>query len=525
MGRRAYEPKHKGFWLPFHAALTAMLDATFLLRAAAKRRAADLARQDPAAVQTETLLGLLRTARGTRIGQMHDFATIHSIATYQARVPLRRYEDLWRNWWQPVFPNLRGATWPADIPFIAESSGTTAGTSKCIPVSHAMIRANQRAAQHTLGFHVLNHPGARLLGGMNFMLGGSTALRELAPGIQAGDLSGIAAATMPPLARTRAFPPKDLALIADWDAKLGAVAKAALPLDIRSIAGTPSWLLMLFQRLSDLHPRKPSRLAEIFPHLELIVHGGTGFDPYRDMFAAWMEGGAIATREVYAASEGYIAAADANPQDGLRLMLDNGLFFEFVRPAELVSPKPVRHWIGSARKNQDYALIITSNAGLFSTIIGDVVRLVSLSPPRIVVSGRLDHELSVFGEHLIGAELDAAVAQAARACGGTVADYTATARLPKRHDPHGQHIFAVEFSNPAADPGAFAQEIDRTLMRMNDDYAAHRRRNAQLLAPEIIFVPPGRFEDWMRSRGKLGGQNKVPRVLTDALAFAELTRK
>jgi hypothetical protein len=385
-----------------------------------------------------------------------------------------------------------------------------------------MIRANRRAAQDTLAFHALNRPETRLFGGLNFLLGGSTDLRRLAPGIQAGDLSGIAAATMPSLARRRAFPPRDLALIADWDEKLDRLARAALPRDIRSIAGTPSWLLMLFQRLADLHPAKPASLAAIFPNLEVIVHGGTGFAPYREIFAAWMQGTHAETREVYAASEGYVAAADAGAQDGMRLMLDNGLFFEFVRPGDLDKPDPPRAWIADVELDRDYAIVLATNAGLFGAIIGDVVRFVSLSPPRIVVAGRLAHELSVFGEHVIGAELDAAIEAAARALHGTVTDYTAAARLPTAAEPRGQHVFAVEFSNASADAAAFAQALDAALRRLNADYASHRAGDVQLLPPEIILVPPGSFAAWMRRRGRLGGQNKVPRVVGDVAALREV---
>jgi hypothetical protein len=507
-----------------------MLDATPFLRAYARRRARALLAQNAPAAQEAVLGDLVRHAARTRFGKAHEFETIQSVEDFQARVPLRRYEDFWRAYWQQPFPTLQGASWPDAIPYVAESSGTTAGVSKYIPVSAAMIRANRRAAQDTLAFHALNHPSARLFGGLNFLLGGSTELRPLTRGVQAGDLSGIAAATMPWLARTRAFPPRDLALIADWDTKLDRMARAALGRDIRSIAGTPSWLLMLFQRLSALQPDRPRTLAGIFPNLELIVHGGTGFAPYRDLVEAWMQGTAAATREVYAASEGYIAAADAQPEDGLRLMLDNGLFFEFVRVANIGTADAPRAWLGNVALGEDYALVLSSNAGLFAYIIGDIVRFVSLSPPRIVVVGRLAHELSVFGEHVIGAELDAAIDAAARASGGHAVEYTAAALLPRAAESRGQHLFAVEFEGASKDVRAFARVLDETLMRLNADYQTHRHKDAQLLAPRVMFVVPGTFEGWMRARGRLGGQNKVPRVvaveeMAAILEFGQANRK
>jgi hypothetical protein len=383
-----------------------------------------------------------------------------------------------------------------------------------------MVHANQAAAADSLFFHLNTAPGSRLFGGESFLLGGSTDLRELAPGVRAGDLSGIVAVTMPAAARLRSFPPVSLALIPDWDRKLDVLAMASLHRDIRSIAGTPSWMLLLFQRLAALHPDRPASLAPIFPNLEMIVHGGVGFGPYRDIFAQWLAGTRAVTREVYAASEGYVAAADLGPDDGMRLMLDHGLFFEFVPPEDVGGAAPRRYWLGDADIGVDYALAVTSNAGLFSYVIGDLVRLVSKSPPRLLFSGRLGHELSLFGEHLTGAELDAAVTAAARGQGGGVSDFCAASRAPTRDEPRGQHVFVVEFVGEGPDGGAFAAALDAALRAGNADYAAHRAGDVQLLAPAVRFVPVGSFSDWMRRRGRLGGQNKVPRVV----ALEELER-
>jgi hypothetical protein len=490
-----------------------MIDVSGLMRAAARRRARSLAGQDPASVQWDVLRGLLHQAAATRFGRAHDFAGARSVAEFVSRVPLRRYEDFWREWWQAGFPVLRDVSWPGTVPFFAESSGTTSGVSKYIPVSRDMVAANRRAARDVLGFHLLSRKSSRIFGGENFLLGGSTGLRVLAPGVRAGDLSGIAACTVPPLARQRVFPPLDLALISDWDEKLDRLARAAIGRDIRSISGTPSWLLLLFQRLAELHPNRPRSLAGIFPNLDLIIHGGVGFVPYRDAFAQLLDGCHAETREVYPASEGFFAAADAGPEDGLRLMLDNGVFFEFVEPASIDGPSPARRWIADAELGRDYALVVSTNAGLFGYVVGDAVRLINRAPPRIVFAGRLSHELSVFGEHVTGAEMDAAIATAARACGGAVTDYTAAARLPTEAEPRGRHVFVVAFAGVDRDPAEFARVLDAALARGNADYAAHRARDVQLLPPEVRLVDAEVFTDWMRAKGRLGGQNKVPRVV------------
>jgi hypothetical protein len=377
-----------------------------------------------------------------------------------------------------------------------------------------MVRANRRAALDLLFGHLRGHHGSSLFGGPNLVLGGSSRLTQLEGGARTGDLSGIAAATMPAWTSGRALPPRPIALLGDWDQKLDRIASdLAGRRDLRSIAGTPSWVLLLVERL--LARSRAPDLASLFPALELVVHGGVGFAPYRDRFAQLL-GGRARTAEVYPASEGFIASADeaTTPDDpSLRLMLDNGLFFEFVPLDDIDSPNPTRHWIGNAEPGRDYALVLTTNAGLFAYRLGDVVRLTSRNPARLLVTGRTAQMLSAFGEHLSAGELDRAIEAAAREAGVTVSDYTVTAIPPDAEDARGGHLFVVESEpGPPKDAGRFAETLDRTLATGNDDYAAHR---AGMRPPALRFVPPGRFAGWMRARGRHGGQNKVPRVLAD----------
>lgn len=500
-----------------------MIDATPLLRAAAARRLATLARMDAVQAQRATLARLLRRAARTRFGRDYGFAGIRTVRDYQDRVPLRRYEAFWAEYWQAAFPVLRDVTWPGLVPYFAQSSGTTGGTTKRIPVSRAMLRSNTGAAFDTLAFHLTARPRSRVFGGRNVLLGGSAALERLAPGVRAGDLSGIAADRMPPWARARSFPPRALALIGDWEAKVAALAPASLEEDIRSISGTPSWMLLFFDQVAALHPDRPRRLSAFYPNLELVVHGGVAFTPYRDSMAAWLEGGHAETREVYAASEGFVAAADRGPGEGLRMVLDRGLFFEFVRPDDLDRRRPDRRWLLDAELGVEYALVLSTNAGLWSYVLGDTVRLLGRHPPRLLITGRTAFTLSAFGEHLIVAELDQAVAEAARTLGATVADYASGPLFPGRGEPRGGHLFVVELS-PLA-PGqadAFAATLDMALSRLNADYAEHRRGGFGMLPPKVLLVPPGTFAAWMRRRGKLGGQNKVPRVINDPALLADL---
>lgn len=471
-------------------------------------------------MQRRMLTRLLRRGAQTDFGRAHDFAAIRTVEDYHRRVPLRTYEAFWREWWGPSFPHVGGTTWPGRIRYFANSSGTTQAATKRIPLSDAMLRANAGAALDVLAWHFAARPDSRILRGLNVFLGGTTALEELAPGIRAGDLSGIVAVETPFWARGRALPPPDLARLADWREKMSALAPLALDRPITSISGTASWMLLFFETAAALRPRG-ARLRDLFPALELLVHGGVGFDPYRPRFAAWMEGSSTLTREVYAASEGFIAMADRGDGEGLRLVLDRGLFFEFVRPSDLGSANPERRWIADAALDEDYALVLTSNAGLWSYVLGDTVRLLSREPPRLLITGRTAWFLSIAGEHLIGAELDAATNEAARAVGRNLVEYSVAPVQPDEHDARGGHLFAVELDGPA-DTAVFGRALDAALKRLNEDYAAHRGDGFGLRDPYIRLLPAGSFVRWMEQRGKMGAQNKVPRVVASPEAIAAL---
>lgn len=502
-----------------------MLDATPLFRLYARWRRRQLDRLDPVEAQRRQLHWLMRHAQNTRFGIDHGFERIGSVADYQAAVPLRRYEDFHRDYWKSAFPNLRGVSWPESIPYFAVTSGTTTDVTKYIPVSRAMVRSNQRAALDLLVHHHDNKPDTRLFGGRNMMLGGSTDLKRLAPGVESGDLSGIAAKAMSFWARPRSYPPLRLALIEDWEQKLTAIAEGAVREDIRSIGGTPSWLLILFDRLAELNPGAGRSLPKIWPHLELLVHGGVNFEPYKPQFDRWLEGGAVDLREAFAASEGFVASSDRGYGEGLRLNVDHGLFFEFVPVEELESNRPTRHWLGTIETGVNYALVLTTCAGLWSWIIGDTVRFVERDPPRLLVTGRTAFTLSAFGEHLIDAEIEEAIADAAKAVGAMVTDYSVAALFPDDNRSLGSHLYVAEFAPPGAPAdglGAFTERLDTRLQELNEDYAAHRAGGFGLDGPAVLVMPPGGFAAWMKRRGKMGGQNKVPRVINDGALFEDL---
>ena len=506
-----------------------MHDATWLLRLYARQRLRRLARMDPRQAQRRTLSSLIRRARGTQFGRDHEFSESWSLDDFRSRVPLRDYDAFWESYWRGPFPRLTDCTWPGPVPWFAVSSGTTTGATKYIPVSREMRRSNVRAGAELMVHHVANRPESRLLAGRVFMLGGSTGLVRQAPGVSSGDLSGIAAAEMPGWARLRYFPPRDLEAIADWEEKIDRFAARSLDEEISAVAGTPSWLLIFFERLAETAGSGSGRIADIWPRLEMLSHGGVAWAPYRDRFAALLEGSGAETREVYPASEGFFGIADRGDGEGLRLLLDTGIFYEFIPLDGLDSAAPDCRWIGDAEPGVNYALAVTTCAGLWRYLVGDTVTLVGRDPPRVLVTGRTSYMLSAFGEHVIGAEVERAVAEAARAIGATVSDFAAGSLFPEAAGQRGGHLYIVEFG---AEPGGsgpdagrqarFAETLDAALCRLNDDYDAHRAGGYGLDAARVSLMPPGGFAAWMKTRGRLGGQNKVPRIVNDRDLFAAL---
>lgn len=502
-----------------------MLAATPFLWLYAQWRIWQLGVQRPFLLQKAELLNLVRRAVATRFGRDHDFAAIRNVADFQDRVPLRNYEDFWNDYWKAGFPRLENCTWPGTIPYFARTSGTTTGVTKYIPCSRDMLLANARAAQDILVHHLVNRPTSRILGGKFFLLGGSTDLREEAPGIWSGDLSGIEANEIPLWAQPYAFPPRELALLADWEEKIDRIARLSLTEDIRAISGTASWLLIFLDKLAELRPDVEQRIANYYPRLEMLVHGGIDFKPYTARFSELLEGSRAELREVYPASEAFIAIADRGPDEGLRLIVDNGVFYEFVPTAELGTPAPTRHWVATIEAETDYAVVLSNCAGAWAYILGDTVRFIEVNPPRLLVTGRTSYVLSAFGEHLIDAEIEEAVAVAANRIDAAVADYCVAPVFPEAGEARGRHHYVVEFSKelPTAERIAvFRDALDERLRALNADYGAHRVGGYGLHGPHVEAVPPGTFKAWMKARGQLGGQHKVPRIINDAALFANI---
>lgn len=499
-----------------------MFNATPFLKIYASIRAQIRSRPQAVSIQQNTLLDLVRKASQTKFGTDHDFKSIKSILDYQSRVPLRTYEKFWNEYWSKNYPTLKNCTWPGTIPYYALSSGTSSGTTKYIPISHEMIRSNTKGGLELLSHHVQNRPGSKIFGGMNCILGGSTDLQEPSPGIFAGDLSGIAVKTLPWWAKARYFPSTELALLKNWEEKISILAEQSLTKDIRMISGVPSWLLIFFEKLFQI--AKSKSLKDIYPNLEMLVHGGVSFAPYYDQFIELLQGTHAEMREVYPASEGFIGVADRGFGEGMKLVMNHGIFYEFVPFDELQNENPTRHWVGNVEKDLNYAVVLTTCAGLWSYVIGDTVRFVDTEIPRILVTGRTSYFLSAFGEHLIAEEVEDAILYASKKLNVSIGEYSVGASFPKNPGDLGKHIYIIEIVEEVSPEllSLFSQHIDKRLCERNEDYDGHRAGGFGMHAPEIRAVSPGYFSAWMKKRGKFGGQNKVPRLISNQELFNDL---
>jgi hypothetical protein len=496
--------------------------ADLLFTVSARRRVRRLDALNLEQIQSQTLLSLVRHAQETRFGQDHDFARIRSVADFQERVPLRDYDAFWGSYWKAAFPGMTGATWPGKVPYLALSSGTTTGTTKYVPVSREMLVSNRRGALTGLSWFRAAFPKKPLFTGRMFFLGGSTDLQQLddaAAPVLAGDLSGIVAREVPSLLRPYCFPPLDVALMRDWEQKLDQLCRQSRSLPITLVSGVPSWLLVLFERMLQLTGR--DRLIDVWPTLQVVIHGGTGFEPYRSLFRRVVGSDSVQFLETYPASEGFIAAED--PRHGLlRLIPDHRIFFEFVPVAELKDARPTRHTASQVELGVQYAVVLTTCAGLWSYVLGDTVCFERRDPPLLRFTGRTHYGLSAFGEHLISEEIEKAVAAAAEATELAVVDFHVGPVFPETAGLPGRHRYLVEFAAIPPEVTPFARHLDETLCRLNEDYAAHRAGDLTMLPPEVIPLRRGDFAAWMRSRGKLGGQHKLVRIDSSGRLTAEM---
>ncbi|MCI0372290.1 MAG: GH3 auxin-responsive promoter family protein [candidate division NC10 bacterium] len=488
-----------------------------------RRRALEETWRHAAAIQEATLLRLVKTARNTVYGQAHEFHRIRSVADYQRQVPVREYLDF-RPLWQRALAGAHGITWPGRPRHWANTSGTTAG-EKLIPVTPEALASHRKGGWDAFLLAAERVGPEHLLGGPMLFLGGTSALKPVGRGCLVGDLSGLVVRRLPPGLRGRYSPGPTIAAIPDWETRLTAVAAVAARQDLRLLSGMPSWILIFLERVASARhaAERPIRnLGECWPNLKVFIHGGVAFAPYRRIFEERI-GRPLDFLEVYPASEGFVAV-QTEATGGLTLMLDYGIFYEFIPVEDLGRDWPRRRTVADLKIGRSYAIAVTTPAGLWSYLLGDTVRFTARDPLRLEITGRTRHFVNAFGENVIVEEVERALVEASRRTGAEVVEFTVAPRYPTPAESRGGHDWLVEFRVPPRNRDDFARILDETLMGLNPDYRIKRSGNVGMTGPRLVEVPPGTFYRWMREAGKLGDQNKLPRVTnTRSVAVGVLT--
>lgn len=474
----------------------------------------------PNEVQNELLLDLIESAKDTQIGKQYDFASISNYATFKERVPVSTYEDiqdmieLSRRGKQNIF-------WPTPIKWFAKSSGTTNAKSKFIPVSvESLEDCHYAAGKDLLCMYLNNNEDSQLFTGKSLRLGGSKELYK-ENGTVFGDLSAILIDNMPFWAEFSSTPSSKVSLMSDWEYKMQAIVDETINENVTSLAGVPSWMLVLLNNV--LETTGKNNLFEIWPNLEVYFHGGVSFVPYVDQYKAILPRNSFKYYEIYNASEGFFAIQDQNNSSELLLMLDYGIFYEFIPMNTYGTPQEKVIPLSEVQTDVNYAVIISTNAGLWRYKIGDTVRFTSLKPYRIKVSGRTKHHINAFGEELIIENAEDALKSVCEKTKAEIVDYTA-APIFMQGNEKGAHEWMIEFKTPPKDIDYFNELLDNALKSLNSDYEAKRYNNMTLNKPKINVARPQLFYDWLKNNDKLGGQHKIPRLSNSRDYLEELMR-
>jgi len=477
----------------------------------------------PHEVQLEWFKKLLIHARNTEFGRQHDFKSILTPDQFRNRVPLNDYETL-----KPCIERLRrgeqNLLWPSEIKWFAKSSGTTCDKSKFIPVSEeALEECHFKGGKDLLSIYCNNHPETRLFDGKAIAMGGSHQIMEVnnESVYYQGDLSAILIQNLPAWVEFLRTPNLSIALMDEWESKIEKMARATIPHNVTNISGVPSWTLLLFKRVLQLTAK--SHLLEVWPDFELFIHGGVNFGPYREQFSRLLPSDKMNYLETYNASEGFFGIEDRSNANDMLLMLDYGIYYEFIPLDQLEREHPKAQTLDEVSLHVNYAMVISTNAGLWRYLIGDTIQFTSLSPYRIQITGRTRNFINAFGEELIVDNAEKAIAIACERCRVAVMEYT-VAPIYLEGDQKGAHEWLIEFEIHPQDLAFFTEILDNALKSLNSDYEAKRFHDMLLKAPLIRIMPPGTFYTWLKSKSKLGGQHKVPRLFNDRKYVNEILK-
>jgi hypothetical protein len=462
----------------------------------------------PIDVQQELLMRLLNVARNTTVGKQYDYKTIYDYKTFAARVPIQKYETI-----EPLIERTRKGEqnlfWPSNIQWFAKSSGTTNAKSKFIPVSNeALEDCHLKAGKDMLCLYINNNEDAGLFNGRGLRLGGSSAIYE-DNNSYFGDLSAIIIENMPFWADFSSAPKIDVALMEEWEAKMKAIVEETVNENITSLVGVPSWMLVLLHAV--LEKTGKDNIHEVWPNLEVYFHGGVNFNPYREQYKKLLPKKGFRYYETYNASEGFFAIQDINGSNELLLMLDYGIFYEFIPMDQYLGEDSVAIELQEVELDKNYAIVITTNSGLWRYLIGDTVKFVSLDPYRIKITGRTKHFINAFGEELIIENAEDALKKVCKKTKTEIIDYT-VAPIFMNGKAKGAHEWIIEFKIAPKDIDYFAELLDNALKSINSDYESKRYLNMTLTMPKVHQAESGLFYNWLKQNGKLGGQHKIPRL-------------
>ncbi len=462
----------------------------------------------PIEVQYELLNRLIQTAKNTEVGNKYNFSKITDYESFAKSIPIRKYETI-EHEIEKTRTGEQNVFWNTEIKWFAKSSGTTNAKSKFIPVSvESLENCHYKAVRDMLSIYVCNNKDTRMFAGKNLRLGGSSESYEN-NGTYFGDLSAIIIENLPLWAEFSSVPKQEIALMSGWETKMDKIIDDTLDKDVTSLAGVPSWMLVLLNRV--LERTGKQNILEVWPNLEVYFHGGVNFTPYKEQYKKMIPKADFKYYEIYNASEGFFGIQDQNYSDELLLMLDYGIFYEFIDMEGFDGENSIAIPLGKVEIGKNYALVITTNAGLWRYLIGDTVKFTCLKPYRIKITGRTKHFINAFGEELIIDNAETALEIACKKTNAEVLEYT-VAPIFMKGNKKGSHQWLIEFSKKPNDIDFFTEVLDTNLKAINSDYEAKRYLNITLEIPKITLAKSGLFYNWLKDNNKLGGQHKIVRL-------------
>lgn len=474
---------------------------------------------NPIDSQKRVFNDLISRAQFTEYGKKYDFQHLNSIVEYQQKVPLNNYDSL-KPFIQRILEGEQNILWPSEITWFAKSSGTTSDKSKFIPVSKEALDDNHyKSGKDAIALYLSHHPESKITSGKCLVIGGSHQLNQLSEDTFYGDLSAVMMQNMPWSGQFLRTPDLSIALMEEWEEKIEMIAQSTIHENVTFITGVPTWTIVLFKRILEITGK--NNMLEVWPNLELYLHGGVSFKPYKEQFKTYIPSANMHYIDSYNASEGFFASQDLDDNEGMLLFLNHGIFYEFIPMDEYGNENARVITLKEVKLNTNYALVISTNTGLWRYVIGDTVQFTSISPFRIKITGRTNFFLNAFGEEVIVENADNAIAEACRITNAVVNDYSA-APIFMTGESNGTHEWIIEFENLPCPLADFTTQMDTALKALNSDYEAKRHKDIALRMPIVHVMPKGGFAQWLKEKNKLGGQHKVPRLSNERKIIEEL---